>query len=540
MWQHIINVLNFISHGFDPSKFQNVILGAVTILIPFAIFSFSVRNKRRFEIVLLNTEVLKPKKLFWCTISGTVIFAFFSESKNPLVSNSIAILFVIIIVYIYWGAFKTIVQYAEGDRDSVELSFLQKLYFIQSATPRKNAQTKQRMHLAWSYLLPTEKAAHHEEKLTTKFIMHIDSTIACHEYNAAIELAKIYTQNITQRIPELCVRHILPKVFAWNQDVWDAYTLSNTQKNTNKQTNYDPSYFTNTFFATITNAVFKHTNTYIVYNFFDAFTDYIHSSKSKYRQDMQTYDKYIRSLFAYFCPIFFAETEQSNVFDWEAFPPEWRVTYANKDNDAAHLMLHEFMKWANYRLFSTAEEVKYSTGLTAIVQHLFPRVHAHLFTAFLMLYCSYGVEAALQQKAQFSILPPLIWSSGPWPPKGTDGVDGAEESPAAIRAAERAGIYSEEKQKEETVQVIINFFGDWHSLAWRSDINQTEVEEWNNGSEEQRKTIERKIQCRKIQKVQAEATSEAILAICESSPPKEFYQEKIVQLTDLLIKELRT
>ena len=548
MWQHIINVLNFIFHGFDSSKFQNVILGAVTILIPFAIFSFSVRNKRRFEIVLLNSEVLKPKKLFWCTISGTVIFAFFSDAKSPLVANSIAICFIVVIVYIYWGAFKTIVQYAEGDRDKVELSFLKKLHFIQSATPRKNAQTKQRMHLAWSYLLPAKKAAYHEEKLTTKFITHIDSAITCHEYNAAIELAKIYTQNITQRIPELCVRHILPKVFVWSQDVWDAHTLSMTKKDINKQNKYihEPFYFSGVFFVAITNAVFKHTNTSIAHNFFDAFTDYINSSKRKYHQDMQTYDKYIRSAFAYFCPIFFAETEQRYLFDavWDAFPSEWQITYANRDSDTAHLMLREFMKHAKYRLFSTAEEVKQSTGLTAIVQHLFPYVHAHLFTAFLMLYCAYGVEDALQQRANFSLKPLMISSGGPWPPEGTDGMEDAEVLHAAMEAAESAGRHraaqQEKEQEKETVRVIINFFDDWHSLAWHSDINQTEVEEWNNGSEEQRKTIERKIQCRKVKKIQTEATSEAIKEICKRSPLKAFYQEQIVRLTKLLIKELRT
>ena len=58
---------------FDPSLFQNIILGILAIFIPFAIVFLtdvlnSEKQRSKFEKMVLSDEVLGTKKVFWLSV----------------------------------------------------------------------------------------------------------------------------------------------------------------------------------------------------------------------------------------------------------------------------------------------------------------------------------------------------------------------------------------------------------------------------------------------------------------------------------------
>jgi len=75
-----------------PSDFYNVIIGILTIFIPFVLTFLNVMvtgSKRPIDTLVFNETVLETKKIFWYAVSGLFIFSFFGFlEKNDLMIYS--------------------------------------------------------------------------------------------------------------------------------------------------------------------------------------------------------------------------------------------------------------------------------------------------------------------------------------------------------------------------------------------------------------------------------------------------------------------
>jgi hypothetical protein len=270
------------------------------------------------------------------------------------------------------------------------------------------------------------------------------------------------------------------------------------------------------------------------YQLFKSFKEHIEKREKELEkitdeQKKQSNLEYINKLFNVFCPTFFNKinSAQSSYHIWEHdFPSEWKITIANKDNRMAHIILDEFLLWSTVRIFKKENEENVDMDLTEVIKGIFPNVHSSLFTAFLMLYFSVDIKDAIEKERNFymrgvSVSPP----------------DFVEESEEEKEKREAEMIKAREiSQKEEIIQIILEFFPFWPPLTFcKDDLSEDESKNWESYTEEERKLIVRK---KKLEKIKAEIESEEIKKICEGSERKEFYRKVFLELIELLIKEI--
>lgn len=158
----------------------------------------------------------------------------------------------------------------------------------------------------------------------------------------------------------------------------------------------------------------------------------------------------------------------------------------------------------------------FDKDLTEVINGIFSNVHSSLFTAFLMLFVSSEVKYALEKEPNFYILGVSVSWSG--------SIEESEED-RDIKLAEMMKA-KDSSQKEETVQVILKFFHFWQTLTlYKDNLSKDESENWESYTEEQRKSIVKKVRKEKLEKIKAEIESEKIKKICGDSERKELYRK---------------
>lgn len=561
--------LDLFLQNLDPSLFQNITLGVLAIFIPFAIvFLTDILNSKKekrseFEKMVLSDEVLGTKKVFWLSIVGIIFFAFFTGKDISNSAKLIAIFAAIILVLLYWRPFKKILRFSEGYKPEFEIPFLRKLRLSKFLRYRNNSKSE-KIYRSWSSFW-SETSDTNERDFTSIFIQHIYDALDFEKYDLAVQLAQVYIGNIEKRDRFTVGYEILPKVFEWNEILWNKQrlwlmTYNNEKKirdvlsqkqflafrdwavkiykklNSHSERFWNWHYFGREFFQVITKTLLK--DGYGPHQLFESFAKHVEECEKKLEKitdekERETYWHYITGLFSSFCPVFFSEISRapSNYGVWEHdFPPKWKITIGNKDNRIARVILHEFLQWSSDRIFKKRNEDTYDKDLTEVVNGLFPNVHPSLFRSFLMLFVSGEVKHSLANEPSFFITgASVLWSGY------------AEESEEEINKRLSEMLKAQDvSQKEETVQIILEFFHFWQKLKiYKNDLSEDESNDWEIYTQEQRKLIVTKVRKEKLEKLKTETESAEIMRICEVSELKELSRKDMIELIDLLLLEIQ-
>jgi hypothetical protein len=550
--------------NLDPSLFQNIILGILAIFIPFAIVFLadvldSKKERSEFEKMVLGEEVLGVKKIFWLSVFGIGTLAFFN-GKNLSIDEKLIAVLIILLVILYLGRFfeKTL-RFSEGHKAEFEINFLKRLN-LSKVFRLGNKLKIERMVRAWnSFWL--EKSTYNEREFTEVFVEHIDHAIKEKRYGLAVLLARAYQENLDKREVFSMGYEILPKLFEWHEKLWEAQKewlkkLSEGRKYEEKiqrvfSSKYFPTfkkwafyllkkvyerddlfwnwhYFQQKFFPTIEKILLLHDE----YQLFSCFKRYIDDIEAKLEKvegedKKQSWWKYITGLFGSFCPLLFEKIGSApNKFDiWEhSFPKEWKVTAANSKKRIPRIVLQEFLRWAQQRIFKENKE-NYDKDLTEVVNGIFPNVHHNLFPSFLILFFSREIKYAIQKELNFFFTNTLIsWSD--------------EKSDEEI---DQMFHQNEQSQKEETINIIFDYFSrDWELLKpHKDDLTKEEFSSWDGYSMEQQKPIVDRVRKSKLQETLKKLSSTEIMDLCKESERFEDRRRSLIELITLLLTKIQ-
>jgi len=536
--------------NLDPSLFQNIILGILAIFIPFAIVFLtdllgSKNQRSEFEKMVLSEEVLGTKKVFWLAVIGIVVLAFFSGTDVSVTRKILAIIFSIILIFLFWNPFRRILRFSEGYKPEFEISFLKSLNF--SKIFRFGNKLKMdRMIRAWNSFW-SEKSTYNEREFTKKFINHVDQAIESKRYGLAVMLAQAYEKNLDERDRFSIGYEILPKLFEWHQKFWESEQKWLNRENykervlksfsakhfptfkkwiasfLNKSYSKDDffwnwHYFQQGLFPAVAKALLQ--DGHGPYQLFTSFKKHIDDAVAKLEKiededKKQRWWNYIMGLFGSFCPMFFdtIDSVPSNYDIWHHyFPADWKVTIANSKNRAPRVILHEFLEWAQKRIFKENPE-NYDKDLSEVANGIFPNAHHSLFPAFITLLFASEIKYAVQKESK----------SG-------------EISEEQIQEMFRQ---QDQSQKRETIDIIFEYFRDWRLLKiFKEDISEQELSEWSTYAEEQRKVIVDRVRKTKFKKVLDELNSKEVLDLCKESERREYQRKIFVELIQLLLERI--
>ena len=546
--------------NLDPSLFQNIILGILAIFIPFAIVFLtdllgSKNQRSEFEKMVLSEEVLGTKKVFWLAVIGIVVLAFFSGTDVSVTRKILAIIFSIILIFLFWNPFRRILRFSEGYKPEFEISFLKSLNF--SKIFRFGNKLKMdRMIRAWNSFW-SEKSTYNEREFTKKFINHVDQAIESKRYGLAVMLAQAYEKNLDERDRFSIGYEILPKLFEWHQKFWESEQKWLNRENykervlksfsakhfptfkkwiasfLNKSYSKDDffwnwHYFQQGLFPAVAKALLQ--DGHGPYQLFTSFKKHIDDAVAKLEKiededKKQRWWNYIMGLFGSFCPMFFdtIDSVPSNYDIWHHyFPADWKVTIANSKNRAPRVILHEFLEWAQKRIFKENPE-NYDKDLSEVANGIFPNAHHSLFPAFITLLFASEIKYAVQKESNFSLINTgMSWSG--------------EISEEQIQEMFRQ---QDQSQKRETIDIIFEYFRDWRLLKiFKEDISEQELSEWSTYVEEQRKVIVDRVRKTKFKKVLDELNSKEVLDLCKESERREYQRKIFVELIQLLLERI--
>lgn len=562
--QFLQNIVKFVEpflQNLDPSLFQSITLGVLAIFIPFAIVFLAdilnSKNKKKrseFERMVLSDEVLGAKKVFWFAIGSIVFFAFLSGTDISTSKKIISVFAVFVFTSFFWSAFKKLLRFSEGYKPEFEIPFLKKLSFSKILR-YKNSTKAEKMVRAWPSFW-SEKSESNEREFTKIFISHIDDAIKFKKLEHAIQLSQTYVNNIGKRDPFSIGNEILPKVFEWSENFWNGqqswiksrspekriqnffsqkylfpfrkWALCIFKKMNSKIDQFwNWGYFGGEFFQAVIKSLLK--DNHGPYQLFTCFKEHIEECEQNLnRTEDEIKKKNISTikekLFASFCPAFFNEIDHSpSKYEiWEHyFPKEWKISMANIDDRNSRIILVEFLRWSQERIFKKDDNAVFDKDLTEVIKGIFPNVHRSLFTAFLMVFPSTEIKYALEKEPNFHISNISVFRSG-------------SDDELAEMMNEK-----EISQKQETIQIIFNFFHFWSTLQiYTENLTEEESQNWKSFTEEKRKSIVKKVRKEKLEKIRTEIESTEIKEICKNSEQKERYRKDFFELFGLLLLEI--
>ncbi|MBP9802359.1 hypothetical protein KBC40_02105 [Patescibacteria group bacterium] len=569
IWELSIHFLQ----NLDPSLFQNVIIGILMVLIFIGEQIFSevkIQEKRgEFSKMVIFYEIFNVTRIAVLSIFSIFIISFFKDSIDIYQIHSVGlktkIIIIIFVAFVSFVLIRPIFKFQvffRGKRHKFEIDFLKSLNFLKIFSFR-NLVKAEKMIRAWNSFW-SERSEFNERDFTKIFISHIEDAVKYKKFELVVQLAQTYVNNIEKRDRFSIGYEILPKIFEWNEIFWneqqlwvDSYaeeeiiqkffpqkyfpTFRNWALKLYKKINpkrdifWNWYYFGSEFFQAIIKILLKDGND--SYQLFSSFKKHIKESEQKLEKmddgkNKEKYSIYITGLFESFCPTFFNEiySAPSSYSIWEHdFPVEWKIIAAKKDSRIAFIILGQFLSWSQNRIFKNSEE-NFDKDLTEVINGIFPNVHSPLFTAFLMLYFSSDkIKYALLKKPNFHILGRGVQWSGPY------GEDLDDRNRRVDQMMQEKNI----SEKQETIQIILEFFHFWSPLKWYADdLQDDELKNWSEYTDEKRKIIISGIQKNKLETIKIETDSDEIIEICKNSVEKERYRKDLLELIQSLILEI--
>ncbi len=425
-----------------------------------------------------------------------------------------------------------------------------------------NKGTPEKMIKGWASLW-NRTNIDREREFTEIFTSHMDDAIAKNHIETAAVLSNIYTKNLEKREVNSIRDHALPKFFEWHEKLWDmeqkVYLNEGDPINAiNKKTflnKISPSkedwpYWLSSeirinIFEALADKLLKSKGLLSRYKFFLEFEKHINQYKQRYDAtvkedvaDQVLCEKYITECFDILLPIFLEELQNAgsiyNIKNY-SFPVDWKITSANSNNIVARIVSKYFIKWAGDRAFYYSEiEEPDSKHLKLVIHGLLPNIHPYLFRTFLILfYYSKHIQAALAIKTNIPVWYPSV------------GALDATNIPEAdiIRKFDELEKKQDTSQKEETIQVILNFY-NWHRLSDKPDsFSEDQINYLNNSTEEEKQDTLYEMRKNKLKNLKEELKSAEIIKFCtegtiEESKAKEIRRTEFLELTDLLLKAI--
>jgi energy-coupling factor transporter transmembrane protein EcfT len=538
----LINIFGFYIQSFgslvvdilknlEPSLFQNVILGILAIFIPILVVFLDEKDQDYLQIESIKNELLKVKSVFWLSIITIFIFAIY---KNlDLNFRFLSLIIVLILVFFLIKIFFEILSFSRKEIFKYEKNYLKNLDINTAKDDLQNS-----CQALWSR---SETFYSNEKEFTDIFIKHIDEAIKLKKLDFAVRLAQIYVENIEKRYIFIIGNTILPKILEWDRVFWTEYQiyLENFDKNTAEISSY---YFWNwhffgiEFFSKIIIRLLQ--DNHGPYELFSKLRVHVESiehqsNKTQDQKEKQQHDKYIDYIMHTFCSTIFGEIDKTQ-FSYEIwqyyFPSEWKISIINKDNRISRIILHEFRKWAEDKIFQ-GKKGKYDNQLTQVINGIFPNIDSSLFTSFLMIsYSNNSIKYALEKVLNFYILG-----------ASAEGTFSNGESKEDIdRIISNKLIQKESDQKKETIQIIIEYFHFWSILKYyKNDLSEDENQGWVNFTKEKRQSIIIRIREEKLKNLKKDLESEEIMFFCKDSSEKEDRRQNFLKLIKLLIEEIK-
>jgi len=573
LFQNIEDFFDQFLQNLDPSLFQNVIIGILMVLIFIGeqIFSEVKTQEKRgeFSKMVIFYEILNITGTAVLAILSIFVISFFKDSIDSqqihsvgLKSKLIVAIFTAVVAFILIKPIFKFRVFLRGKRHKFEIAFLKSLNFSKIFKFRNQVKAE-KMVRAWNSFW-SEKSEFNERDFTSIFISHIDDAIKHGELNLAIQLSQTYVNSIEKRDRFSIGYEILPKIFEWNEILWNEQQLwlrgHDTEKriqnlilqkhfptfrswvlklynkiNSKRDHFWNWHYFGGEFFQAIIKVLLK--DGHGPYQLFPSFKKHIEESEKKLdkiedEKEKEKYWHYITGLFASFCPTFFNEIDKTSsnysILEHD-FPEEWKIKIGNKKGRIPRVVLHEFLQWSRDRIFKKKNEENFDKDLTEVINEIFPNVHSSLFTAFLMLFFSSEIKYALEKEPNFYILGVSVSWSG--------SIEESEED-RDERLSEMMKA-KEISQKDETIQIIFNFFYFWPVLkVYKDDLSEDEYKNWGSYTEEQRRAIVKRIRKQKLEKIKADIESNEIKEICKGDERKELYRKDFFELIQLLLEEV--
>ncbi|MCK4635376.1 MAG: hypothetical protein KAT32_00790 [Candidatus Moranbacteria bacterium] len=194
----------------DPSHFQNVILGMLTMLVPIGVAVLSYFFEKRaegkvdtnLELFILLKEILKVDKILF--FSTLVLFNFIFYKNYFWVFKIVLIFsFLAFIIWLIWSPFRNIWKWVfESDKDFA-LKFL-----------KKYKMDKKILLKSWESVW-VSKGDSLEEEYTEIFCGLVNEIISEGDYNSATIMANVYRKHIKNRDYYLIATVVLPNLLKW-------------------------------------------------------------------------------------------------------------------------------------------------------------------------------------------------------------------------------------------------------------------------------------------------------------------------------------
>lgn len=555
IWTQTEKLLTPVLQNLDPSLFQNVILGILALLVPIGVgilsFFFEERSKGKIqsnlELYILLRQVLKAKQIVFFSLIALLLLAIYELSFiNKVIALSF---FTVYVIWLIGVPLKNIWKWFFENITDFSIKFLKGL------SVRKDAGT---LITSWQALWLGDAKGRNEREFTKIFISHIDEAIKYKKYHLAIELSQVYQNNIEKRDRFSLGYEMLPKLFEWHEKFWEIEQrwltkeiLKEKIQNSFSEKHFptfrkwvfkflsksysEPDYFWNwhyfqqELFPAVAKALLH--DGHGSYQLFTTFKKYVDESVTKLetiedKDRKKRWDNYIVGLFGSFCPMFFDTIDKvSGNYDiWHHnFPPEWKVTAANSKSGIPRIILHEFLEWAQKRIFKQNPE-NYDKDLSEVANGIFPNAHHSLFPAFINLLFTSEIKDAVQKEPNFFLINTGISWSG-------------EKSDEDVQ---KMFNQQDQSQKEETAKIIFEYFRDnWRPLLYfKEDLTEKELAEWEGYAEDQRKVIINRVRKTKLQKILDELNSKEVTDLCKESERREHQRKIFIELIQLLLANI--
>lgn len=541
--------------NFDPSLLQNIIIAILAIFIPFVIvFLTTVLNseKQRNNLtkkVLIN-EIFSPKKIFWLSVIGIILFSLFAGESISTERKLIALLLAIVIVVIFLSSFKKMLKFSEGNVTELEFLFLKKLKFSK-IFKKRNEQIGQKMAEAWESFW-SAKNIFDERKFVSIYVSRINTAFKLKMFNTGVKLSETLLNNIAGRDYFMIYNEIMPHVLIWDELLWNEQQgwLKNYSKNKksnafwgkctpkfkkiltsifkrkNDEYFWQWNFFHNRFLTKITDLML--TTGQDAFQFFDVLKSHLNQVENKLslltdQDEKSKYFIYITNLVSDFTRIFYDKvgSASSQYSIWENyFPEEWKVISSNSNNNISRIVLNEFLKWSRDRIIKDNKQ-DFDDNLTNVINGLFPNIDSSYFLTFIIWYLLHDLKNVVVREINFYILSASVSWVGKMDDKQTD---------EALREKENA-------KKEETIKIIMNYFSHSWSVMNFYDTDLTEIErkDWENLSSENKMDIIKKIRIKKLEQHRAELESTEFIEICKKNINYEHKRNILIKLIVLLI-----
>ncbi len=280
-----------------------------------------------------------------------------------------------------------------------------------------------------------------------------------------------------------------PKILEWHFRIWEKEHRYLTKKDKlDEWSNYsDISRTLDSFLQKIEERAFKERQSS---SFFETFKKHAEKYKGKFVESEDKSKKYyyIESLFGIFYRVFFENIESSperyNI--WEHyFPKEWKITKANltnKENIISRISLHEFLNWAQERIWQAKED--FDRNLDDVSRNIFPEVEPVLWARILtFVFSPYGenrVKSVIERPWNFGFVGRIRTYSG-YP----------EDNEEEFRKRMNEMMYSAEKiEVNSTFELTYLLFSNQFSKEnLEKYINNLKELEYEKGSKEEYKKL---------------------------------------------------